>query len=116
MGKNFERRNQITILTLIAMSLFGIAFLTPDAAQHPGHFFTFAARSTSWRTPLDLASAWCSIKIILFSLGLFLVVDSIGTILTIRKQSGLAATVFSMQIFPGFGLLAGTYYVVKSLL
>ena len=71
---------------------------------------------TTWRNLLDFPAAWCSVKIILFSFGLFLLIESAGTLLSVRKHKSLALSVYFMQAVPCFGLLCGVFYLLKSLL
>jgi hypothetical protein len=107
---------QVSGLLLAGICLFGIAFFTPDAGQpHVGSFFKIAM-SSSWHRLFDLAAVWCSLKIILFSIGLFLVIESLGTILARLKSTRLASLVFTMQSVSCLGLLIGGYYFVKALL
>ncbi len=103
------------MLSLIGIGLFGIAFFAPDAAPHRSVFFQ-PALQTSWRTVLDFPAIWASIKIILFCIGLFLVIESAGTVLSVLKFRSLALAVFFMQLVPCLGLLLGSYFLVKSLL
>ena len=115
MSRQQEILRQVGILTLIGIGLFGIAFFAPDANAHQGAFYQ-AALQTSWRHILDLPAVWSSIKIILCCVGLFLVIESAGTMLSVMKMKSLALLVFLMQIVPGLGLLCGGYYLVKSVL
>jgi hypothetical protein len=106
---------QVSLLSLTGMGLLGIALFAPDAGRHPGSFFSIATQTT-WRNLLDWPAAWCSLKIILSSIGLFLVIESAGTVLSVRKRKSLALSVFFMQVVPCLGFLCGGFYLVKSLL
>lgn len=75
-----------------------------------------AAVQSSWRNLLDLPAAWASVKIMLFFAGLFLLIESAGTMLAVMKMKALALLVFCLQVVPCLGLLSGSYYLVKSLL
>jgi hypothetical protein len=110
-----EILRQVSLLCLIGIGLFGIAFFAPNAAPNPGLFFQ-PALHTSWRNVLDLPAVWSSIKIILFCIGLFLVIESAGTVLSLLKLKSLAFLVYFLQLVPCVGLLCGSYYLVKSLL
>lgn len=107
---------QVGLFCLVGIGLLGIALFTPDAAQAHGTNFFAAARKTSWHHALDWESAWCSLKIILLSLGLFLIVDSLGTLLVKLKYRIMAGLVFLLHLFPCLGVLAGSFYLLKSLL
>ncbi len=71
---------------------------------------------STWRNLYDWPAAWCSVKIILFSVGLFLVIDAIGSLLALVRLKSLALSVFLLHIVPGCGLLFGGYYLLKALL
>lgn len=116
MGREHEIYRQVGVFSLIGMSLCGLAFFAPDAgSDHHGLFFN-AARQTSWREPLDFAAAWCSLKIILCSAGLFLLIESVGTVLSVWKYKSLALAVYFLQAVPCLGALFGGFYLIKALL
>lgn len=106
---------QTSLLILIGIGLFGIAFFSPDAGHGPGAFFRVAMQTT-WSNLLDLSAAWCSVKIILCSAGLFLVIESTGTVLSVLKFKSLALSVFFLQLVPCVGLVIGSFYLFKALL
>jgi hypothetical protein len=110
-----EILRRVSILSLIGVGLFGVVIFAPDASPHLGAFYQPALR-TEWRDLLDLAAVWSSIKIMLFSIGLFLVIESAGTVLAVLKLRSLALSVFFLQALPFLGLILGSYYLVKSLL
>ena len=58
---------------------------------------------------------WCSLKIIMFSAGLFLLIESTGTVLAVKNFKSLALPVFMMQALPCLGFLFGGYCLIKSL-
>jgi len=103
-------------LFLTGISLVSLAFFGPDAAGHRTGSFFDVATSSSWGKWLEFAAAWCSFKIILLSLGLFLVIESLVVILAASKNNHLSRVVYSLQLLPGFGFLIGGYYLIKALL
>ena len=101
---------------LMGASLISLAFFAPDASEKWGvSFFKIAARS-SWNNFLDLPAAWCSFKIILLSLGLFLVVECGGTLLAVAGKRRIAWATYLLHLLPGGLFLMGTYYFIKALL
>ena len=106
-----------SILFVTGISLISLAIFTPNAAGHQatGSFFKIAA-SAQWGKLFDQTAAWCSFKIILLSLGLFLVIDVLGTILLVLKHKKLAWMVYAGHIAPCVGVLIGTYCLIKALL
>lgn len=105
-----------SIFLLSGISLISFVFFTPDAAGHPaaGSFFKIAT-SSAWGKLFDLTAAWCSFKIILLSVGLFLVIDFLGTILLVLKHKKLAWLVYSLHLAPCLGVLLGGYCLIRAL-
>jgi hypothetical protein len=109
------KRTPVGGLILAGICLLSIAIFAPDGGQtHVGSFFKIATAS-SWHRFFDLNAAWCSVKIILLSIGLFLVIDSLGTILARLNYRHWAARIFTLQVVSCLGLLIGGYYFVKAL-
>jgi len=101
---------------LMGISLMGLAFFGPDAAgQRGGDFFQMAA-AAAWGDWFNLAAAWCSCKIILLSLGLFLVLECLGTLLAVAGRRRLAWAVYALHLLPALGFLTGGYCLLKALL
>lgn len=65
---------------------------------------------------MDYPAAWCSFKIILLCLGLFLVIESVGTILSVLKLKAIALPAYCLHLVPGPGVLLGSYCLLKALL
>ena len=107
--------SRVAIYMLVGFSLVGIVFITPDAGHHVGDFLNIA-RSSPWNRFFDLAAAWCSLKIILLGAGLFLLIESIWTILARLKHCEMVVLFFGMQILLVLGMLAGGYYFLPALL
>jgi hypothetical protein len=80
---------------LVGVGLVGVTFFVPDAGGHPGSFFRVAMQTT-WQNLLDWPVAWCSLKIILLSVGLFLIIESTGTVLAVKQFKLLVLPVFLM--------------------
>ena len=110
-----EILRKVSVLILIGLGLMCIVFFSPNAKPGDGAFFQ-AAFQTSWGHFLNLPAVWSSIKIILFSVGLFLIIESTGTTLAVLKYPSLAVPVYFLQIIPCLGLLCGIYCLIKSLL
>ena len=106
---------QVALLVVASIGFFSIALFAPDSVPHRGAFFQ-PALQTTWRNVLDLPAVWSSVKIMLFCIGLFLMIESTGTMLTVFKMRTLAITVFFLQLLPGLGIVCGAYYLLKSLL
>lgn len=101
---------------ILGFFLMALALLTPNANEpYSGSFFQTAQVST-WQNLFDWPAAWCSVKIILLSVGLFLVIDSVGTALALIHLKSLALSVFFLHIVPSLGFLTGAYFLIKALL
>jgi len=114
MNRQKEIYQQVGVLTAIGIGLLAIVLLTPNGARHTEAFYQ-AALQTTWSDLLDYSAAWSSIKIILLSISLFLLIESAGTVLSMRKYRSLAILVFFFQIIPCAALFCGGYYLLKSL-
>jgi hypothetical protein len=101
---------------VLGLCLIGIVFFTPNPADQPRWAFFQVAKMSTWRQLYDWPAAWCSLKIIVLSLGLFLVIDAIGSLLALRGLKSMALSVFFLHIVPCLGILVGGYYLVKALL
>ena len=71
---------------------------------------------STWRQLYDWPAAWCSVKIILLSLGLLLVIDATESFLALVRFKSVALFVLYLQVIPALGILAGSYYLIKALL
>ena len=96
--------------------LLGIVFLVPDGSGNPTSAFFRTASQTTWRDWLEWPGAWCSLKLILFSASLFLLIDSFGTLLLVINRRRLAGKVFILIAVPCIGFFVGGYYLMKALL
>ena len=124
MGMNPQSGNQtnararfedVGIFFLLGMALCGVALFAPDAGHRLGAFFTLVAQ-TSWTVPLQAQPAWCSLKIILFSLGFLFLLDAAGAGLTRLGHRRLARVAIALQALNGCVLLVGGFFFIKALL
>ena len=110
-----ESRRKAEIFCVIGICLIGFAMLAPDAGKHQGWGFIQVVRQASWQRLLDWEAAWCSLKIILLSFGLCLIIEACGTLLMRHEHELLGFLVYLLHIVPVLGFLAGGYYLIKSL-
>jgi len=111
-----ETLMEVLIFSLTGFFLLAIVFLVPNGNGNPPSAFFETASRTTWRDWLEWPGAWCSLKLILFSASLFLLIDSFGTLLLVLNRRRLAGKVFILITLPVFGFLLGGYYLVKALL
>jgi hypothetical protein len=111
-----ETLREIVLVSFTGLILLAIVFLVPDGSGNPAHAFFETARQSTWRNLFDWPAAWCSVKLILFSASLFLLIDSFGTLLLVLNRRRLAGKVFILITVPFMGFFVGGYYLVKALL
>ena len=100
---------------VVGICLIGFAMFAPDAGSHRGWGFIQVVRQSSWHHSLDWAAAWCSLKIIFLSLGLCLIIEACGTVLMKLEHELMGFLVYLLHVVPVLGFLAGSYYLIKSL-
>ena len=110
-----KRFHDVGILFLLGIGFWGVAFFAPDAGHRIGAFFILAAKTT-WGVPLEMQPAWCSLKIILFSLGLLFLLDAAGAGLARLGCRRLAFAAFSLEALNACVFLAGGFFFIKALL
>ena len=103
-----------TLLLLFGICLAGFAWFAPDATGQPGAFFK-AAVWARWLPLFKLGIAWCSLKIILLSVGLFLIIESVASLLARSGRRQSARLVYGLHILSCAGVLLGGYCLVKAL-
>ena len=116
MIKARETLREICLVGSAGFILLAIVFLVPDGSGNPAHAFFETACQTTWGQWLEWPGAWCGLKVILFSAGLLLLIDSFGTLLLVLNRRRLAGQVFILIGLPLMGFLVGGYYLVKALL
>jgi hypothetical protein len=116
MTQEQKELKQIRFFCIAGILLLAVVFFAPDSTNRPGLGFFQTAKISTWSNLYDWPAAWCSVKIILLSVGLFLVIDAIGSLLALVRLKSLALSVFLLHIIPATGLLFGGYYLLKALL
>lgn len=74
------------------------------------------AQASPWDRWWDWAAAWCSVKIILLSLGIISLIAALGILLKSLNQEFWAKAILVLSAVPGLGVGLGAYYLVKALL
>ena len=96
--------------------LMALVLLSPDASYSEGRTFFEVARASPWERWWDWLAAWCSVKIILLSLGATFVIGAVGLWLLDARRRTLGTVVLCLGTLPAAGLWLGAYYLVKALL
>jgi hypothetical protein len=106
---------QFGLLSYVAgFYLVAIAFLLPHPGRVEGRSFFEIARSSPWDRWGDWPAAWCSVKIILLSLGVFLLLHACGTLLTAVTRKTFGNLAMFLSAASTLGIWAGLYYLVKA--
>jgi hypothetical protein len=104
-----------SVLLLIAAGLLALVFCLPDAGNAHGGWFLPAALTAEWRRLGEPDAAWCSLKIVVASIALYLIIEALAILLGRLKLTRLAFVVFCLQAVAVFGVAAGAYYFCKAL-
>jgi len=105
----------VTLLCLIGLWLVAVVFLLPNGGKVAGKSFLEGALATNWRNWGDWPAVWCSLKMILLSLGVFAIFISVGIFLMVFERINLARLILLSTVAPGLGFLIGLFYLVKAL-
>lgn len=115
MRKKQNSENAIRFWT-IGLVMLAIIFLTPDAGKANNESFFAVACQSKWHHPLDWPAIWCSIKIILLSVALLLIVDAtIVSIIRSRHKSEGLIQLFNLLLWSMLGCF-GFYEMAKAIL
>jgi hypothetical protein len=114
--ESFKQFKYVLRPLLCSLVLLGIVFLTPHAGQNEGRSFYEIARASIWGKRGEWQAAWCSVKIILLGLGVYLSIKSFeeGLIL-VRHYSFSFGTFLVLMILPLLLSAAGCFYLLKAL-
>ena len=115
MSREPELPRHISAFGLMGISLIILTCFTHNTKQGDAGSFFKNVLPHPWGKFFDQTSAWDSLKIMLLSVGLFLVIGSLASILSVTNHKKIARLIYWMQLVPGFGLLLGGYCLVKAL-
>jgi hypothetical protein len=92
-----------------------VALLSPDAGTMHGTSFFSVAQASPWERWWDWPAAWCSLKIILLSVGVFLSLFALMEFLRLSAKNIPSKIVMTLTTAPVAGFWLGVYYFVKAL-
>ena len=100
----------------VGLYLVAVALLTPYSGYLDGKSFFEVAQASPWSEFWDWPAAWCSLKMIFLSFGVFMLTASVGLYLSSleRKSAGQALQLLSLA--PLLASCLGLFYLVKALL
>jgi len=103
-------------LCLIGVALLAVTYFTPHAGGQQGFSFFEVAWNTPWQNLGDWPAAWCSVKVILFSLSVFFLTFWLTTMFGLSIPKALERFLIFLMTVPCLGVLAGLYLLVKAVL
>lgn len=109
-----ETQGKILLYYFAGICFLTIVFLSPDAGNLNSTTFLSVARSSPWERWWDWAAAWCSLKVILLNVGVFLVLWALGGLLKHCARKTLGIVVLSLTGAPIAGFWLGIYYLIKA--
>src|SRR5438132_1199621 len=89
-----------------AVILLSVVFFAPDGGDSRHQPFLAGAFHSGWTKLFEWPAAWCSLKIILFGLTIYFILDASSKIWINRRNtmSGLFFLVWSLALIMVFGL------------
>lgn len=114
MRKQERELTDATRFFALGALLLLMVVLTPDAGQMAHKSFFAVARDSAWSRPLDWAAVWCSAKIILLSISIFLVLDALLSLMIRAEHQTACVVVFVLATVPVLLGFFGVYELVKA--
>jgi hypothetical protein len=109
-----ETQRKILLLYFTGFFFLTIVFLSPHAGYLDGESFISIARSSPWERWGDWPAAWCSLKVIFLSMGVFLVLRALGGLLRLSAGKTPGNVVLTLTGAPIAGFWIGLYYLIKA--
>jgi hypothetical protein len=106
---------RVLLLYATGIYLQAVVFLSPHSGYLEGRSFVQVALASSWDQWWDWPAAWCSVKIILFGLGLGLLIAALGLMLKLVKRDAVGNALLCLSSLCALGFWLGSYYLVKAL-
>lgn len=103
-------------LCLIGVAFLACTYFTPHPGYQDGVSFFDVARNTQWGNLYDWPAAWCSVKVILLSVGLLFLTFWLTTMVGLSVPKTLERVLVLLMALPCLGILAGMYFLVKAVL
>ncbi len=112
--KQKETQRNVLLYYSVGFCFLTVVFLSPHAGYLNGESFFRVACSSPWERWGDWPAAWCSMKIILLSAGVFLVLCALAGWLglSFRKMPGKLLLTLTSAPIVGFWL--GLYCLIKA--
>jgi hypothetical protein len=110
------RTKYIALFHLVGLALIGISFYWHrDGLNNPVAVIQRTINSPLSH-PLDWGAIWCSIRIMLWGVGLFLIADALATSAMIYRLKKLASCLYCLLASAGLVFLFGSFMLLHSIL
>jgi hypothetical protein len=110
------RTKYIALFNLVGLALIGISFSWHcDGLSNPAAVIQRTINSPLSH-PLDWGAIWCSIRVMLWGVGLFLIADALATSAMVYRLKKLATCLYCLLASAGLVFLFGTFMLVHSIL
>ena len=97
--------------------LIGIVFLAPHGGQPEDRSFCEVAQVSTWGRFGEWLAAWCSLKIILLGLGIYLLLRGVDeALLLFCRRSFSIEALLTLTIIPILVFGVGFFFLAKALL
>lgn len=116
MRREKELHKRVGTCFFAGLLLVGLTFLTTDIQQLGYLGFLKIATSGTWGHLFDWPVIWCSLKVMFFSVGLFLCLDALATWAQILQRKEAALTLLLLLVVPVAGFFYGGYCFLRGLL
>ena len=103
------------LLYAAGVYLLAIVFLAPHPGYAEGRSFFSIALESPWDRLWDWPAAWCSIKIMLLSLGVAALMAALGNVLNLTRRGTLGHAALLLSVGTAMGFCWGAYCLVKAL-
>jgi len=111
-----ELSRRAVFFILAALVFLTLVLLAPPDRYMGGRSFVEVASASRWHQWGDWLAAWCSLKIILLSLGVLVLMISLTILLVLWERVNLARLTMLSTVAPALGVLLGVYFLIKALL
>lgn len=115
-GEIGKRMVRFGNLLACGAALLAIVFYTPNIGSVRGASFLQIALSAQWSQWFDWVAAWCSLKIILFNMGVLALCLAFGVLLDLLDRERRSERLLAVVLLPILGTWVGGYYLLKALL
>lgn len=111
-----ENYSRTGIYLLTGIGLAGLIVLAPGGGSLGSLAFLKEACAGSWLEPLDWRVMWYSLKVIVFSVGIFIFMDALATWARLLGFVKLSCLFLILLTIPSIGSIYGGYCLLKALL